>query len=170
MKLDIGIGFGSNMGDRLANLIKARRLLLDVCEDPDKAIFSSVYETQPVDCADETKLFYNAVGQITFSNTPQSILDLCLHIESLLGRSNLHEPNAPRTIDLDLLYAGKVVTSTPQLTLPHPRLTSRLFVLTPLAEIRPELQLPGDNFSVTDHLEALSLNTLKFPIVTRDWQ
>ena len=170
VKIDIGIGFGSNMGDRLANLIKARRLLLDACDDPDRAIFSAVYETLPVDCAAETNLFYNAVGQFTFSNTPQSILELCLQIESLLGRSNLHETNAPRTIDLDLLYAGKIVTETHQLTIPHPRLTSRLFVLIPLAEIRPELQLPGDRFSVTDHLKSLSLPTLKFPIVTKDWQ
>ena len=170
MRLEVGIGFGSNMGDRLANLAKARRLLLQSCADSKEAIFSPVFETPPIDCAPGTTPFYNAVGEFTFSTTPESILALCLQIEQAMGRDNIHEANTPRPIDLDLLYAGDFVSTTSQLTIPHPRLTSRLFVLGPLATIRPNLKLPGDNFSIMDHLNRLPLNKKHFPIVSRNWQ
>ena len=120
MSIEVGIGFGSNMGDRLANLAKARMLLLQSCSAPNTAIFSPVFETPPIDCAPGTKAFYNAVGEFTFSTTPESILELCLQIEQSMGRDNIHEANTPRTIDLDILYAGDFVNSSPELTIPHP--------------------------------------------------
>ena len=169
MRIEVGIGFGSNMGDRLANLAEARKLLLQSCADSTKAIFSPVFETPPIDCAPGTTPFYNAVGEFTFSTTPESILELCLRIEQTMGRDNIHEVNTPRPIDLDLLYAGGFVKTTPELTVPHPRLTSRLFVLAPLATIRPNLKLPGDNSSIMDHLNRLTHNKQQFPIVSRNW-
>lgn len=167
--LEVGIGFGSNVGDRLAHLSKARELLLNACHHPAKALFSPVYETLPVGCAPGTRPFYNAVGQFIFFIEPESILDICLKIERSLGRQGNHQRNSPRTIDLDLLYAGDIAYSKPRLTIPHPRLTMRLFVLAPLAIIRPGLYLPGDNLNIKDHFDALSLDEPELQKVTHNW-
>ena len=167
--LKAGIAFGSNIGDRLANLSKAKKLLLNECDDPSRAMFSPVYETAPVDCTPGTRSFYNAVGQFPFNLTPESILGHCLKIENSLGRAAKHEKNSPRTIDLDLLYADDIVFGSPRLTIPHPRLTMRLFVVAPLAQIRPGLYLPGDNLSIKDHLKALLLKQAELRKVTHDW-
>jgi 2-amino-4-hydroxy-6-hydroxymethyldihydropteridine diphosphokinase len=167
--IEVGIGFGSNLGDRLANLSKAKRYLLEICDIPDKALFSPVYETEPVDCPPQTSSFYNAVGQITLTLDPECILEHCLRIERLLGRENHHEKNSPRTIDLDILYAGDIISGESRLTIPHPKLRMRLFVLTPLATIRPGLCLPGDNITVNDHFNELSTNRPELPMVTQYW-
>jgi 2-amino-4-hydroxy-6-hydroxymethyldihydropteridine diphosphokinase len=167
--LKAGIAFGSNIGDRLANLSKAKKLLLNECDAPSRAIFSPVYETAPVDCAPGTRSFYNAVGQLPFRLAPELILRHCLKIEQSLGRADNHEKNSPRTIDLDLLYADDIVSVNPRLTIPHPRLTMRLFVVAPLAKIRPGLYLPGDRLSINDHLKALLLKQAELRKITHDW-
>ena len=167
--VEIGIGFGSNLGDRLANLSKARKHLLEICVFPDKALFSPVYETPPVGCTPHSRPFYNAVGHLAFNSPPESVLEYCLRIECSPGRQNDHEKNSPRTIDLDILYAGDRIYSDPHLTIPHPRLRMRLFVIAPLASILPELCLPGDDLTINDHFRKLSLEHSELPEVTQHW-
>jgi 2-amino-4-hydroxy-6-hydroxymethyldihydropteridine diphosphokinase len=147
-----GIGLGSNLGDRLENLRLARRQLLAAPEwlpadaVPDRCLCASVYETEPVGCPPDSGGFLNTVLDLAADpdTTPWLILARLQSIEVALGRPSRHPRNAPRSIDLDLLYLGNLECSTPELTLPHPRLRTRRFVLAPLAEIRPGLVLPGD--------------------------
>lgn len=87
--------------------------------------------------------------------SPADLLTQLREIESSLGRSAHRQRNAPRTIDLDILYAGDQVLKSEQLTLPHPRLTQRRFVLQPLARIRPELVLPGQRKDIATLLAEL---------------
>ena len=90
-------------------------------------------------------------------------------IEGALGRPREREKNAPRTIDLDLLYAEGLAIHSDELELPHPRLSSRRFVLEPLCEIRPELLLPGQSLTVRELLGALPAGENEVKLVTRDW-
>ena len=167
--IGIGIGFGSNLGDRLANLSKARKELLEICEYPAKALFSPVYETPPLDCPADSMPFYNAVAHITFDSPAETILEHCLRIERSMGRQNAHAKNSPRTIDLDILYAGDRISGEARLTIPHPRLRMRLFVIAPLASILPGLCLPGDKRTISDYCKELSLNQPELPVVTHHW-
>jgi 2-amino-4-hydroxy-6-hydroxymethyldihydropteridine diphosphokinase len=128
-----------------------------------------VFESIPVDCAPETRSFFNAVGELPFDSLPEDILSNCLQIESKLGRPNVHESNSPRTIDLDLLYAGNKIHMGANLTIPHPKLKIRLFVVAPLALIRPHLRLPGEQLTIHDHLKKLSAKQSPLRMVTRHW-
>lgn len=165
----IGIGFGSNLGNRLANLSAARKELLKLCESPDNALFSPVYETPPMDCPPHSRPFYNAVGHLTFNHPAETILEHCLSIEKLMGRENAHGRNLPRAIDLDILYAGNRISGGASLTIPHPRLRMRLFVIVPLARILPGLCLPGDKRTINDYCKELSRNQPELPVVTHHW-
>lgn len=167
--LAFGIAFGSNLGDRLANLSAARQQLLSRCHLPDKALFSPVFESSPVDCSPGTKSFFNAVGEFPFSSIPENILNKCLEIEQNLGRPGDHRKNSPRTIDLDLLYAGNKIHRSANLTIPHPKLMIRLFVLEPLCAIRPDLLLPGEQLTIHDHLKKLTAEQTPLGMVTKDW-
>jgi 2-amino-4-hydroxy-6-hydroxymethyldihydropteridine diphosphokinase len=158
-----GIAVGSNVGDRLENLRLARGeilaarewLALDSAAGP--VLCASIYETEPVDCPPGSAAFLNTVLELSTppQTTPSLILDRLQSIERTLGRPSRHPRNAPRTIDLDLLYLDNLELSTADLTLPHPRLRQRRFVLAPLAEIRPELILPGDSRTMAQLLENL---------------
>ena len=103
---------------------------------------SSLYETAPVGVTDQPD-FLNAVAAVQTGLGPLETLDALLHIENQMGRVRT-ERWGPRVIDLDLLLYGGERVSSPGLTVPHPRLRERAFVLVPLAEIAPELRLPGD--------------------------
>ncbi len=150
-----GIAFGSNLGDRLANLKAGRQevVRLPGVELPIAA--SAVYETEPVDCAAGTRKFLNAVIEIGYAGAGEELLRELRNIENANGRSAAHERNAPRTLDLDLLYFGGVKISQPDLQLPHPRMLDRRFVLEPLVEIRPDLILPGESVTVAELLRRL---------------
>jgi 2-amino-4-hydroxy-6-hydroxymethyldihydropteridine diphosphokinase len=143
-----GIGLGSNIEDRLANLREGCKRTCSLHEPGPPIRFSSIYETTPVDCEPGTMLYLNAVIEINFAGAPVALLDRLLEIERAMGRMSKRPRNSPRAIDLDVLYAGNVVLNSPEMILPHPRLQQRRFVLAPLAEISPDLFLPGQTRSV----------------------
>jgi 2-amino-4-hydroxy-6-hydroxymethyldihydropteridine diphosphokinase len=134
------IGLGSNLGDRAGNLLLAVRGLMDAGLKVVR--LSSVYETEPVDVR-EQPTFLNMVAEVERSKlfSPEQVLARLLRIEYALGRRR-EVQRGPRTIDLDLLLDGDEQRATAFLTLPHPRLHQRRFVLAPLAELAPDLLHP----------------------------
>lgn len=150
-----GVALGSNLGDRAANLRRGVELLVQRVQRCRIIERGGVYETEPVDCAPGTQAFLNTVIEIEVPCTPQELHAHLAAIEVELGRPAVREKNAPRTLDLDLLYAGDVVSDDSALILPHPRLHLRRFVLQPLADIRPDLKLPGHERTIAEHLAAL---------------
>ncbi len=117
---------------------------------------SALYETEPVDCEPGAEKFLNAVVEIGFAGSSRQLLQELRKIEDALGRPPEHERNRSRTIDLDLLYHGERTVNEPGLELPHPRLHLRGFVLHPLAEIRPDLVLPGQAKTARELAEELA--------------
>jgi len=132
------IGLGSNEGDRLRNL----RLACVALSDCGMGILraSSVYETEPVDLREQS-WFLNCVIQVETSFGPLRLLQKLAQIEQELGRKR-RRPKGPRTIDLDILLYGNSIIQEEHLTVPHPELHRRRFVLLPLREIAPTLKLP----------------------------
>jgi 2-amino-4-hydroxy-6-hydroxymethyldihydropteridine diphosphokinase len=147
-----GIALGSNMGDRLANLQEAWRCVAGVAGVRPALRASPVYETEPVGAGAGDQAFLNAVGEVEYDGHPMALLDALQAIEARMGRPSKRPRNAPRRIDLDILYAGNLALANEEIVIPHPRLHLRRFVLTPLAAIRPELVLPGHEKSVAELL------------------
>ncbi len=143
-----GIALGANLGDRLLGLTTARDRIFALPETTPPCLSSTLYETEPVDCEPGAAQFLNAVVEIGFDGSSQKLLQALQKIEADLGRPSGHARNHSRTIDLDLLYHGAEESEKPGLELPHPRLPERGFVLLPLAEIRPDLILPGQTKTV----------------------
>jgi 2-amino-4-hydroxy-6-hydroxymethyldihydropteridine diphosphokinase len=143
-----GIALGSNVGDRLANIRRAMESVRMLHEPGTLVFCSSIYETAPIDCEPGTRSYINAVMEIDFPGTPKQLLARLRKIESKMGRPERRPRNAPRTIDLDILYMGHLRLNDPELTLPHPRMLKRRFVLVPLEEILPGLILPGQTGDV----------------------
>jgi 2-amino-4-hydroxy-6-hydroxymethyldihydropteridine diphosphokinase len=132
------LGLGSNLGKREENLRQALTLLsLRVNLEE----VSSIYETEPVGYK-EQPLFLNMVCQITTTLPPEELFHLTKDIETRMGRVPSNQRNLPRLIDIDILFYGNKTMETPNLIIPHPRLQDRAFVLTPLAEIAPNLVHP----------------------------
>jgi 2-amino-4-hydroxy-6-hydroxymethyldihydropteridine diphosphokinase len=115
---------------------------------------SSVYETEPVGEILDQPDFLNAAVRVRTDLDPERLLDLCKAIEAEHGRAFAAPRHGPRPIDIDLLLLGDIEMSTERLTLPHPEVTSRRFVLAPLLELDPELRLP-DGTELRLALEAL---------------
>jgi 2-amino-4-hydroxy-6-hydroxymethyldihydropteridine diphosphokinase len=145
------LGLGSNLGNRQKNLDLALDLLSQRMQI--KKI-SSVYETDPVGNTDQP-LFLNLVCQVNTMLAPQELLTLVKGIELKLGRMP-GKVNAPRTIDIDILLYGNKTMKSRKLTVPHPRLTERAFVLVPLAEIAPEAVEPVSGKTVRALLDAIT--------------
>jgi 2-amino-4-hydroxy-6-hydroxymethyldihydropteridine diphosphokinase len=129
------VGLGANLGDREATIRHAGELL-------GASRLSSIRETEPWGYADQP-MFLNAVAEVEWGQTPRELLDRLLEVERELGRTRQGPRYGPRTIDLDLLLFGDEVVDEPGLTVPHPRLHERLFVLEPLLELNPGLVVPG---------------------------
>jgi len=127
----VAISLGSNLGDRQAHLAYARTRLESLLGD---LRFSSIRETEPVGVPDRQSPYLNAVAAGRSAASPRELLAALLSIERERGRERPY-PNAPRTLDLDLLLVGELVIDEPDLIVPHPRMGDRLFVLEPLLEI-----------------------------------
>lgn len=145
----IGIALGSNLGDRLANLRFGRDEVLKRTK-AQLVAQGGIYETDPVDCPPGSEPFYNSVIEIETDLSALELLVVTQSIEKDCGRMAQAIRNAPRPLDLDLLYAGDLVLEEEDLVLPHPRLHERLFVLAPLVDICPALQLPGQPGTVLE--------------------
>ena len=150
-----GISLGSNLGNRLGNLRKGRDLLLKLMPEGTSFRQSGVYQSEPVDCPPDSRDFFNAVVEIDYIGKPHDLLKATQGIEYHVGRIAVAQRNAPRVLDLDILYFEDITIDEDILTLPHPRLTNRRFVLKPLTDIRPQLVLPGDETTVGEHLRKL---------------
>jgi 2-amino-4-hydroxy-6-hydroxymethyldihydropteridine diphosphokinase len=138
------LGLGSNVGDRRAHLRAALELLGE--HGVSVEAVSSTYETEPD--------FLNAAARVRTALEPDSLLDVCKAIEVERGRMLAGPRHGPRPLDLDLLLLGELELSSERLTLPHPQVTSRRFVLVPLLELDPELALP-DGTRLREALERL---------------
>lgn len=137
------VGIGSNLEDRLANVHKSLQLMNRGSGIAVTKV-SSIYETEPVDFCQQPN-FLNAVAEIDTELTPHELLRELQDIEKRLGRVRI-TPKGPRTIDLDILLYDDMVINTQGLSIPHPRMWQRLFVLEPLSELKPDLRLPtGEN-------------------------
>jgi 2-amino-4-hydroxy-6-hydroxymethyldihydropteridine diphosphokinase len=144
------VALGSNQGERLHNLEESVRLISEFGEIH---ALSPIYETDPVGFADQP-WFLNAVISVDSELSPLALLLALQEIERKLGKATPFL-NGPRTIDLDiLLYDDRVETSA-DLTLPHPRMHERRFVLTPLADIVPEAMHPTEHETVAQLLKSL---------------
>jgi len=134
------VALGANLGDPASTIRAAFGALANL---PESRVVhcSSLYRTAPVGIVDQPE-FVNAVAQLETTLAPESLLDALLDIEHRFGRIRA-EKDGPRTLDLDLLLYDDQFLELPRLTLPHPRLHLRAFVLQPLAEIAPDLVIPG---------------------------
>lgn len=153
MTAQIGyLGLGSNVGDRRANLQAAVEDLWT--HDVAVLASSSVYETQPVGEVLDQRDFYNACVRIETPLPPDMLLDACKAVERALGRDPGGIRHGPRPIDVDVLLLGDLLHESDRLRLPHREVTSRRFVLVPLLELDPELEVPGGG-RAADALERL---------------
>ncbi|NOY86340.1 MAG: 2-amino-4-hydroxy-6-hydroxymethyldihydropteridine diphosphokinase [Deltaproteobacteria bacterium] len=142
------IGLGSNMGDRAINLEKAV-MMLDRHPAITVNVLSAVYETDPVGDV-QGGPFLNIAASISTTLEPIDLLKSLLHIEKTMGRVRTPGVVAPRAIDLDILLFEDLLMDTPELTIPHPRLRSRRFVLEPLKELAPLLKIPGTDKTIRE--------------------
>lgn len=150
-----GIALGSNLGDRRAHLSAAIAGLREIAVPGAPVLLAAIYQTAPRDCPPGAPDFLNTVVEIEFAASPLDLLVTTRTIENQLGRVRCGTRNAPRVIDIDLLYHGDSCCDEPVLVLPHPRISQRRFVLQPLADIRPELVLPGQMLTVAELLDRL---------------
>ncbi|MEI8313233.1 MAG: 2-amino-4-hydroxy-6-hydroxymethyldihydropteridine diphosphokinase [Verrucomicrobiota bacterium] len=153
-----GIALGSNLGDRLAHLQAARLRLLALHDESGPFLCSKIYETAPVDCPDGSPHFLNAAIELSTQAPPLDLLNTLQRIEIELGRPPEHLFHGPRPIDLDLLYCGDLRISHTSLTLPHPAISDRLFVLKPLMDICPERIASGGACVVRELCEKLEIS------------
>ncbi len=152
------IGIGSNLGDRAANY---REAISRIAQIPQTRVVrqSSIYETEPV--GDLKGAFLNGVIEIETELSPDALMRRLLGIERIMGRKRVRGRKPargkyrPRIIDLDLLFFNKETIDTRTLTVPHPRLHERLFVLAPMSELAPTLIHPKLNKSISEMMASL---------------
>jgi len=154
-----GFSLGSNMGGRLRQLTQAKTLLL---LDPHVKFVdqSLVYETEPVDVKEAYRQmkFLNAVLVVDSPYTAEEWLLKIKRVEEALKRERTDDRNAPRTIDVDILFSGDEIVDNDLLQIPHPRWPERRFVVAPLADVCPERVLPGEECTVRKILEQMPEN------------
>ncbi|MDD5541965.1 MAG: 2-amino-4-hydroxy-6-hydroxymethyldihydropteridine diphosphokinase [Acidobacteriia bacterium] len=148
---EVFLGLGSNVGDAQEHLRRAGDQLTACGLILKRA--SSIYKTSPVDFVDQ-EWFLNQVLRMETSWAPERLLIQCREIETALGRVRAIS-KGPRTIDIDILLFDEVIFKSPELTIPHPRLAERKFVLVPLCEIAPRLLHPVLRKSMQELLDSL---------------
>ena len=137
----VAVAFGANLDDPTRMIREAAEMLRQRAV-PD-LLMAPLYRTVPVDCRPGTPAFINTVGVGRSSMPPLELLMICKRIETELGRPEDRGRNAPRVIDLDILLWNGNTVNRPELTIPHPRMVDRLFVLKPLADVAPSWPVPG---------------------------
>ena len=144
------VSLGSNLGDRAGNLLLGIRGIIDAGHQVTR--LSQIYETEPVETFAQP-IFLNMVAELRVEARlkPEELLEQLLGVEQLLGRTR-DSTKGPRTIDLDLLLYGEHLVDNQRLTLPHPQLNRRRFVLVPLAELCPNLEHPVIHRTITELL------------------
>jgi len=161
------IGFGANLGDRAATLAAALASVRQLATDPAAVRPSRLYRSAPVGGPPNQPDYLNGVVQLPVTLTAEALLDALQQLEAAHGRVREVRWGA-RTLDLDLLLYGEQICDTPRLTLPHPRITQRAFVLYPLLELAPQLQLP-DGLPLAQQLAAVADQPLQPVTTSEDW-
>lgn len=160
----VWIAFGSNQQEPLEQLLQARRTLAEQAELSEEAA-SAIYQTPPWGFTEQAD-FYNAVIRYHTDSAPHAVLGLLQRVERLQHRRRTVK-NGPRTLDLDMLLYDDAKIETEYLTIPHPRMRERAFVLQPLADIDPQLHLPGGG-TVADLLASCNTDAQR-SIEIRQW-
>ena len=169
MATRVGIALGSNLGDRLANLRAARDLLRALTPDGVHFEQAPLYQSEPVNCPEESPDFFNTVIELDYIGEPAKLLEETQGIEYHLGRDPGAESNSPRAIDIDILYFDDRIIDAGLIVIPHPRMTHRRFVLQPLSDIRPLMTRPGDRISISGHLQHLDSGEPELTFIQARW-
>jgi 2-amino-4-hydroxy-6-hydroxymethyldihydropteridine diphosphokinase len=149
----IYLGLGTNLGAREENIAEVVSRISSI----DGLVLnrvSRIYETSPVEARGQD--YYNAVAMAQTTLSPAELLTAAKNIEKSMGRIGSSERGEPRIIDIDILLYGEEVIESPELTLPHPGMKKRLFVLVPMADLTPELVIPGETVTVDELAKEVS--------------
>ena len=147
-KEEVYLSLGSNLGNRESNLAQAT-IALSINFEITDIISSSYYVSEPLYNKDQPE-FLNSVVKFCTTLKPFEVLDVTQKVEKMLGKSNKSVKNQPRIIDIDILFFGNSVIETEKLSIPHPMIALRKFVLLPLAEIEPDFNVPHSNITIAD--------------------
>lgn len=150
MSAIVYLGLGTNLGDRSANLSAAVGSISAIAKLMDS---SSIYRTAPWGFTEQPD-FYNQVLKVQTELSPTDLLAQCKSIEETIGRTPTFR-YGPRLIDIDILLYGEILLDTPSLTIPHPRLVERAFMLIPLLEISAEIIHPVSGMPFSQYLQGL---------------